>query len=198
MSADSNIDTIRQEYRFLAELVKRSGKDLLDRSVVVSGENFDASLSRLAADAGRAANEIEAEISTRVYHYEDRIAQLEAALMGWLRAWDAASTADEEGLTWIESPDEMRALWQVVDNAAGTARHLIGADAGEADREPPRCTGYCVFDGDVLGPEDIACPIHGIEARKQAEKNWPSPREWMKACRASFPYAPLPDDRVAG
>lgn len=54
MSVDSNIDTIRQEYRFLAELVKRSGKDLLDRSVVVSGENFDAALSLLAADAGRA------------------------------------------------------------------------------------------------------------------------------------------------
>lgn len=72
-------------------------------------------------------------------------------------------------------------LWAALDS-------LRDALAGVEDT--PRCTGSCVFDDDTLAVEDLACPIHGVEAQEAAERAGWDRVEWMKACRASWPHVP--------
>lgn len=57
-----------------------------------------------------------------------QVGELETILVAWLKAWDLASIADEEGLTWNENPGEMRRLWQEVDEAAECARAIVDGD----------------------------------------------------------------------
>lgn len=43
----------------------------------------------------------------------------------FLKAYDDASTADAEGITWNVDPAAMRALWQAVDDAADNLRKAL-------------------------------------------------------------------------
>lgn len=78
------------------------------------------------------------------------------------------------------------------ENGTVLGLEFIGAAGllGDVWRREFQCTGNCIFDGDVLGPEDLACPVHGVFAQEEAQRLGWKRLSWMKAARESYPYAP--------